>query len=471
MRTIARLARLLRGRASDEHGTVLVIVAGCMVLFLSAGAYTIDLGSGRQAETKAQSAADAAALAAADTLAACTDTTTACAASATTAAVSIAQSNGLPSGTCVAGGVGLCVTAPYNNNPYMAKVTEVVNSNSTFGNRSGGSALQESASSIANGTRTTSTTVTPVTSTVSGSTTSTSTTVITTPGTNAVVFTGSKSCSALNLANLNGVTINGLITNGGWANGGSNNSTVSALQYNSGACTAPSGSGVNVRSTSTDDGTLTYPIDLRQASQTISCPNTNSYNSNGSSGPSGTVTESQSSGDTYNYSVSYLKFMNSENVGGIYCANTIDLTNSATLTSTAPTIFIANNFGGGGVSDTGTLSTYTSGAYKNVLLWMTGSGTQQINSTSFLNGNTIFAPIGGIYLNSNALNGGTQSFFIEASTFQTAGANNGTWQVPSSISGGTTSTSTSTTTIPTTSTTVSSSTSTSTGSGVSALTG
>jgi Flp pilus assembly protein TadG len=64
--TLARLARRLRGHAGAEHGAVLVIVAGCMVLFLSLGAYTIDLGSGRQAEAKAQSAADAAALAVSD---------------------------------------------------------------------------------------------------------------------------------------------------------------------------------------------------------------------------------------------------------------------------------------------------------------------------------------------------------------------------------------------------------------------
>jgi len=134
------------------------------------------------------------------------------------------------------------------------------------------------------------------------------------------------------------------------------------------------------------------------------------------------------------------------NVSGVYCANTIDLTNSAKLTGTAT--FIANNFGGGGVSDSGTVSP----DIDHIVLWMTGSGTQQINSSTFLNGGVIFAPSGEIYLNSNALTGGTQRFLIEADAFYMSSVNGGTWESPSGLTGDST-TKTTTTVVPTTSTT------------------
>jgi trimeric autotransporter adhesin len=59
------LARRLR-RGREEGGAVIVIVAVLMTSFLASGALAIDLGSARQSETQAQSAADAAALAVSD---------------------------------------------------------------------------------------------------------------------------------------------------------------------------------------------------------------------------------------------------------------------------------------------------------------------------------------------------------------------------------------------------------------------
>jgi trimeric autotransporter adhesin len=64
-RGLSAFARPLR-RMRHEDGAVIVIVAVLLTCFMGAGALAIDLGSARQSQTQAQSAADAAALAVSD---------------------------------------------------------------------------------------------------------------------------------------------------------------------------------------------------------------------------------------------------------------------------------------------------------------------------------------------------------------------------------------------------------------------
>ena len=64
-RYLRALGGRLRRRGAAEDGVVLVIVAVLMTAIMASGAYTIDLGSARQAQERAQVAADAGALAAA----------------------------------------------------------------------------------------------------------------------------------------------------------------------------------------------------------------------------------------------------------------------------------------------------------------------------------------------------------------------------------------------------------------------
>ena len=68
MSRLAEMLRRARRCGHEEGGAVIIIVAGCLTLFLALGAYTIDLGSQRQARQQAQSAADAASLAGAQVI-------------------------------------------------------------------------------------------------------------------------------------------------------------------------------------------------------------------------------------------------------------------------------------------------------------------------------------------------------------------------------------------------------------------
>jgi Flp pilus assembly protein TadG len=242
MRKIARLTRRLRG---DEHGTVLVIVAGCMVLFLSAGAYTIDLGSGRQAETKAQSAADASAEAAADAIENGT--------SATTAADTIAQDNGIPSSQVL-------VTYPYNGSSSEVKV--VVNSSAgmTLAGNHGVNSLAVSASAIAAVNTTVTTTTGTATNTYTSTTTIPTTQTVTSTSTGTVtsescpsaggkcmaIFAMGTSCGGDSSDGNDPVVIGGGVTISGgvWSNGsinlGGGGSTFGPLTYANGCSISPS---------------------------------------------------------------------------------------------------------------------------------------------------------------------------------------------------------------------------------------
>lgn len=114
----SRWANRLRRRGREENGAILVIFAGCLVLFLGLAAMAIDVGSFYQAQRQAQAAADAGALAA---------------------------SQDLPNNTTGAGNDGrtyalqnypgstVTVTAPYNGNTNQVKVTVDASTPSFFG--------------------------------------------------------------------------------------------------------------------------------------------------------------------------------------------------------------------------------------------------------------------------------------------------------------------------------------------------
>ena len=83
--------RLRRLHAEGERGTVIVITAVALSMFLASGAYALDSSQGRAAQQKAQSAADAAALAAA--LAIPANNTSTNVATVTTAGLNMATTN------------------------------------------------------------------------------------------------------------------------------------------------------------------------------------------------------------------------------------------------------------------------------------------------------------------------------------------------------------------------------------------
>jgi Flp pilus assembly protein TadG len=213
--TLARPARRLRGHAGDEHGAVLVIVAGCMVLFLSLGAYTIDLGSGRQAEAKAQSAADAAALAVSDAASSGTTSTAAL----TTVAQTMLGAND---------DAGQTVQAVTKVSPGVYQVIVSGNSSGTLASAIGKTSPRVSAAAIAAA----STTVTTSTTTSSSCSSAGSGCL--------AVFAGQTGCSG------DAVTLGGgSITGGVWSDGslyiGGGGSTFAALTYANGCSVTPAG--------------------------------------------------------------------------------------------------------------------------------------------------------------------------------------------------------------------------------------
>jgi hypothetical protein len=144
------LTRLRQLRRAGQRGSVRVVIAGCTALILAAGAYTIDLGSGRQGQQRAQSAADAAALAAADAITISSPSTNQPAV--TTTGVSVATDN-LP-------GANVSVIMPTST---TAKVTVSSSSGNALGGLFGSKSLATSASATAS-LRTTTTTSGSVTS-------------------------------------------------------------------------------------------------------------------------------------------------------------------------------------------------------------------------------------------------------------------------------------------------------------------
>ena len=375
----------IRTRAADERGAVLVMVAILMIVILASAALAIDATSWTQTQRQAQNAADDAALAAADLLPA-TDTTAAKA-----AAVNYVAASNLPGAQIPLVSFSTAQNQPCGVSVTCAKVTVTA---TTKGQTTLGAIVGVKDPAISQ------------TAVAAPNTTSTAVA--------GPMFAGSTSCSAITLQNNNNAQVGGIVTNGSVSVSGSNGTTVSSLSYGAN-CSAPSGqNGVTFGSTTSNSGSVPFPIDYR--TQAITC----------NSGQS--VTQS---GNNYTYGVSNITFSNSQAVSGVYCAQTINLANSAVLTGTAT--FIADNFGGG-ISDTGTLTP----AFNHLLLWQTGSSTLQLNSTTFINGGVIFAPSAEILVNSNALTGGAQTTFLESDTIWISSMNGGSLQAPSGLTSGST---------------------------------
>jgi Flp pilus assembly protein TadG len=388
---------LLKRLREEERGSVLVIVAVLLVAMIGLAAFSIDIGSWFQTERQAQSAADAAALAGAADLPA--NASTAVTDAETYAAKNTSGWNLSSTTSCTAGTQQICVTTPYNGNSSEIRVSVTKSDPSFFGKLLG----------------ITSATITKTAAASAGS--------VTVPG---PVFAGSTSCSAISFTGLNGGSLGGLVTNGSISFGGSNSGSISSVDYNS-SCSSPQSteephSTITIGSTTTNNGTLPYPVEYRQQSQTINC-----------TGSGGTVTESgqanpvddTTSNDNYTYSNTG-SYTPSGTLSGVYCASTIVLNNSAALSGNAT--FIANTIEGG-VSDTGTLTP----ALGSLLMWETGTSQIQINSPTFLNGGVVFAPYAQLYLNSNALSGGAQTTFLEGNTVAFTSDNSGSLSAPGSI--------------------------------------
>ena len=179
----------------DERGTVIVIVAVMLTLFIILSALAIDLSSGRTNEQRAQSAADAAALAAADAIPTNNTATNPVPTAVTAAATSYAASN-MP-------GSDVSVTM---TSPTSVDVTVSGNSPNAFAGLFTSNNLRVSASASASlGTSqvvttgqvtTTGTTVTTGVSSTTSVTSTTSTTAATTTPGNVGIYAADTSCDA-----------------------------------------------------------------------------------------------------------------------------------------------------------------------------------------------------------------------------------------------------------------------------------
>jgi Flp pilus assembly protein TadG len=388
---VRRLLRSLRGRFREERGSVLVITAVSMVALLGMTALVVDVASWYQVKRQAQNAADAAALAGAADLPNSASTAT-----------TDAQTYGNKNMNCTS---CTTVTTPYGGNSSEIQATVTTTAPSFFGHLFGITSAAVTQKAIAKAPA---------------------------PSVSGPIFADSTSCSAVSFTGLNnGAILGGIVTDGGIDFGGSNSATIASIDYNS-SCGVPStqpNSSVTWSSATTNSGTLPFPVEYRAASQTINCGgNGATVTESGQSSP----TNDTSSNDNYTYSQSSLTFSANQvnNLSGIYCANSITLSNSAQFTGNAT--FIANNFSGG-QSDTGSLTP----ADGSLLMWQTGTSQLQIDSTMFINNSVIFAPYAQLYLNSNAFSGGAQTTLLEGNTVEFTSMNGpDSIEQPTTISGG-----------------------------------
>jgi Flp pilus assembly protein TadG len=354
-RAARRLGRL-RGRASQESGVVLVLVAIMMIVFLGMAAMAVDLGSFYHAQKQAQSAADAGALAAADDLAAG-------ASAASTVGSQYATAND-PDGTPT-------VSTPYNGSPTQVKVTVNVSAPAFFGKVLGIQKANVSASAVAGAQAT---------------------------GAPAAVFAGDSSCGSsvgLLLGTNGGLTIpggvhsNGSITasNSGGVYGPSTYGGPSGCSFNPNSGTTQNGTCVNSYNSAcaptVDSKAEPYPVDYRNtfftnpASCTFSGTDKNFQNDDGATLANGT------------YCFQTIEF----NSGNLKCTCTFWASQSFTFNDTN------QNF----TPDFGNLTFYYS-----------GTGSLNINSNGnswLLNGGTIFAPYASVTINTP---GTGVSGFVEA---------------------------------------------------------
>jgi Flp pilus assembly protein TadG len=198
----------LRRVGSEEHGTILILVAVTMVAFLGLAALAIDIGSFYQAQRQAQSAADAGALAGADALA------TTSAAAAATVASNMAKTNFSSADTAIV------------SQPTLTSIKVTVNAptSSFFGRFIG---LTSNRVSV----------------TATAAETSTMTPCATAGNTCYAIFAMDQSCSSNGFTGGGGIHITGGVHSNGSMNVGGGGSSFGATTYgNTSGCTVtPSG--------------------------------------------------------------------------------------------------------------------------------------------------------------------------------------------------------------------------------------
>jgi Flp pilus assembly protein TadG len=256
-RFLSTAGRRLRGRAADERGTVILLVAAMLTGILAFGAYTIDIGSGRQAEAKAQSGSDATAEAVAAQISSDEQNgTTPTYSELETVADQVASANGYANPS-------VTVTWPYNGSNTLVKVTVQSAADTSVGKESGANTIPVMASAIASVNFSTSTSTSTVTTVSSNTTKTTSSTPVTRTSTQTVTgtttststksdlscATAGNSCMAIFAmqtgCSTTGVTFGGgsTISGGAWSNSslniGGGGSNFQALSYASGCSVTP----------------------------------------------------------------------------------------------------------------------------------------------------------------------------------------------------------------------------------------
>ena len=228
------ITKWLQRRLRDQRGVVLVLVAMLMVVFLGMAAVAIDVGFLYQQKSKAQSAADAAALAGAQDL-------PGNATLAATDAQNYVASN--------MSGATSVVTTPYNSSASQIKVTVNQTVPNFFGQIFGSGSTNVSASAVAAET--------------AGASASCST-----PGTGcAAIFAMDSSCSHAGISLGGGEGINGGVQSNGALNVGGGGSSFGPTTYGTGCTVSPSkyaSQGNTFTSGPTPTAPVTtWPIDYR----------------------------------------------------------------------------------------------------------------------------------------------------------------------------------------------------------------
>ena len=228
-RSLRVLVLHLRRRSAEDNGAILVIAAVMLTALLGFGAYTIDISSGRQAQTKAQSTADAAAAAGANALAG---------GASTTAALSTATTVAVQNGASAANIAATYIASGASGQPAV-QVRIRDDAGTSLGKEFGRASIPVAASATA----AVSVTVTNVTQTVTSTTTNTTTnTSCARAGSNCIaIFAAETGCANTGVTLGGGSTIAGGVWSSSALNIGGGGSNFQALTYGSGCSVTPAG--------------------------------------------------------------------------------------------------------------------------------------------------------------------------------------------------------------------------------------
>lgn len=409
----------LRGRAGEEDGVVLIVVALCLTVFIAAAALAIDVGSFYTTQRHAQTAADAAALAAAQDVA--YGNTSSIGADITT----LVHQNYPDVSTN-----GITYTTSYNGDASAVRVEVAGSAPSFFGNALGVSHANVDASAVAGASGT------------SGP---------------AAIFAKDTNCSGAGVT-INGNTLtSGAVHSNGTINDNANNTSIGATTYG-----GPNGCNFNLNGNNSSVGGPTrdplnepWPYDYTtqtfpSAPASASCTFKSSagFTWNATSAPAGTYCATQGSSinftgtgvnttgawtastfyaDTGNINIAGTQ----SSMGGTFIANgpngTITISaNNSTLNG----IYEATGANGqiiiNGNAITGTVTLIANSIQlngntiqlqpmpgeHNLLAYQTGTSSMNINGNGYLDGGAIFAPNAPIVFNGDGA--GTVTGFMEA---------------------------------------------------------